>query len=101
MQNDEFDHIRADIHTAILEAQQHDPTVTLEILWRLFDAVGSIDTTLELHQWKGNPQGTYYGAKVADWSVRLLREVQLRAISKTPYGEPRDDTPPGDPEERL
>jgi hypothetical protein len=82
MRSDELAHIRADVHQAILEAQQHDPTVTLEILWRLFDQVGALAT---------GQAGAFWGER---WSPGdLLRDVQLRAVSKVPYGEPVDDEP--------
>lgn len=87
MKAEELDHIRADVHAAILEAQQHDPTVTLEILWRLFDRIGDAAT---------NPGGDalpLMQSDVTDWATGVLRAVQLRAVSKVPYGEPLDDTP--------
>lgn len=93
MHADEFDHIRADVHSAILEAQQHDPTVTLEILWRLFDAVGACATDPFGDAAVGD---VYPALRVVSWGERVLRDVQLRAVSKVPYGEPQPDEPPED-----
>lgn len=98
MQADELDHIRADVQQAILEAQQHDPTVALEILWRLFDDIGYLagDNSEFLAPWRGNFQGMYYRSAVQDWAGHLLRAVQGRAVSKVPYGEVPTDEPPED-----
>jgi hypothetical protein len=96
MRSDELAHIRADVHQAILEAQRHDPAVTLEILWRLFDRVGELATYTD-------PTGVHAGIRLEFgnfvrpapsaqwWAGDLLHDVQLRAVSKVPYGEPVDD----------
>ena len=86
MKTDELDHIRADIRQAILEAQQHDPTVTLEVLWRLFESVA----------WANANPGLVWVMGCEEWTQALLRDVQLRATSKIPYGEPIHDEPPED-----
>lgn len=96
MKADELGHIRADVQQAILEAQQHDPTVTLEILYRLLDWVGEWAVADFNAAWSGNPQGAYYRAVVAENATRLLEDVQLRATSKVPYGETPIDEPPED-----
>ena len=82
MQAEEFDHIRADVHQAILEAQHHDPTVTLEILFRLLDLVGEVAT------------GEVGGIGARGWADAVLRDVQTRAVSKVPYGEEQTDLEP-------
>lgn len=88
MKADELDHIRADVQQAILEAQQHDPTVTLEILYRLFDSAGAVAV---------GQYGLGYRCEDAQgWADELLRDVQLRATSKVPYGETPTDEPPED-----
>jgi hypothetical protein len=92
MRSDELAHIRADVHQAILEAQQHDPTVTLEILWRLFDQVGALAV--------GDVEALSDSWRAALWAEELLRDVQLRAVSKVPYGEPVDDEPPREEDHR-
>lgn len=74
---EELEHVRADVRQAILEAQQHDPTVALEILWRLFDSVA----------WANVNPGTVWLEGCAEWTDRLLRDVQARAVSKVQYGE--------------
>jgi hypothetical protein len=101
MKADELDHIRADVHAAILEAQHEDPTVTLEILWRLFDRVGCMADPSDdlLRPWQGNPQGMYYAAVVNGWAADLLRDVQLRAVGKVSYSETRNDFGPDTPED--
>jgi hypothetical protein len=86
---DELDHIRADVETAILEAQATDPTVTLEILWRLFDAVGEIATGRHPHAFE------LMRLSMAE----LLQDVQLRAVGKVSYSEPRNDLGPDTPED--
>ena len=89
MQADEVDHIRADIQQAILEAQHQDPTVTLEILWRLFDAVMLVSVApSEAFAGQWYLSGDMERAELEDWADAVLRAVQLRAISKVPYGEP-------------
>ena len=87
----EFDHIRADVHQAILEAQHHDPTVTLEILWRLFDEIGAVAVDM----YGASAVGDVYPAmRVVGWAERLLRDVHTRAVSKVPYGEEQTDLEP-------
>ena len=106
MQADELDHIRADVRQAILEARQHDPTVTLEILWRLFNAIGRVALAGTGHSSLVGPTtpGAFHlccRCYPDSWSEHLLRDVQLRAVSKVPYGEPVHEDPPSDPEDRL
>lgn len=94
MQADELDHIRADVHAAILEAQQHDPTVTLEILWRLLDEIGVVALAGPWHSI--GPLQVCCRCSPDAWSASLLRDVQTRAVSKVPYGEAPTDEPPED-----
>lgn len=104
MKPDEIDHIRADVRQAILEAAQHDPPVTLEILWRLFDRVAMLaEYDIEQGPIPIEFDGRFIPTGSAIWwASDLLRDVQVRAISKVPYGEAQDDDePPRDPEDRL
>lgn len=89
MDSEQVDHIRADIQQAIFEAAQHDPTVTLEVLWRLFDSIAAVAAV---------PDRIPYPAMrwPRVWATHVLRDVQLRATSKIPYGEPIHDEPPED-----
>lgn len=95
LSSEAYQHIRADVHTAVLEAQREDPTVTLEILFRLLDELGIVATggVSEVNRPGANPNGwvlDWEDSRASDWAKDLLREVQLRATSKVPYGEPRE-----------
>lgn len=83
MNADDLEHIRADVHQAILEAQRHDQTVTLEILWRLFDQVGQLATG-QTGEWWATADEPHW------WAEQLLQVVQLRAISKVPFADLND-----------
>lgn len=84
MKREEFDHIRADIRQAMLEGPQEDPTATPQILLRLLDAVGDLAVEWLFNPTRGNPRA---------WATNLLHDVQLRAVSKIPYGEPATTEP--------
>jgi hypothetical protein len=91
---DELDHIRADVQTAILEAQATDPTVTLEILWRLFDHIGRCATDYSSPDDFCVPVIT-----VRTWASDVLEDIQLRAVGKVSYSETRNDFGPDTPED--
>jgi hypothetical protein len=88
VKSEELDHIRADVRQAIVEAQQHDPTVTVEILWRLFDQLAEAVTSPAeafAGSWAMSDEAARWDVEL--WAEEILRDVQTRAISKIPYGE--------------
>lgn len=86
MRREEFDHIRDDVATAILEAPvSGDTQVGTDILDLLLTEIERVAL----------------GASVGNkhplaWASDLLRAVQLRAISGVPFGEPTNVDPPED-----
>ena len=94
MRRNEFEHIREDVRTAMLEAERHDPPFVPEALFRLIDKVGEVAMLGD----REHTSPFHYCAICypREWATALLRDVQLRAVSKVPYGEPHHDEPPED-----
>lgn len=100
MKPDELEHIRADIRAAMVEAQWEDRTLLPELLDRLLSAVGEVADAgtlardFGLLRTEGETVGFHY-PHAQEWAANLLRQCQLRAVSKIPFPEvePDDDRP--------
>lgn len=95
MKADELAAIRDDVRTAILEAYANgDPTLLPQLLDKLFAEISGL--ALDPDQPASVRPFTRVDPAVQYWAVSLLRNVQVRAISRIPYGEPTHDNEPED-----
>jgi hypothetical protein len=83
----EFDHIKVDIRTAVVENRHDDPGFLPEFAFFLLEHMG--------HVAQGHPIAGGLWASEREWAEHVLRKVQVRAISQIPFGE----EPPPEPED--
>lgn len=75
-------HIRADVQTAMVENRETDPALLPELLDYLLTEISKIALS--------SRDGWQFVMPQA-WAGWLLEQVQLRAISQVPFGEPTGD----------
>ena len=108
MKADELVHVRADIQAAIARSGQNDPPLLPQLLNRCLDviagfATGEPECVCYPRGW--TPDATFaidcpVDGDGIEWAAELLRDMQIRAVSGIPWGEPVDDEPPHRDEHR-
>lgn len=95
---EELEAIREDVQRATVEAYLNgDRTLLPELVNRLLTELGNVAVlTGPPFHLPARAMQTCVGCYPNEWAAVLLRDVQTRAISRIPWGEPTNDDEPED-----
>lgn len=97
MKADELEAIRDDVQTAVINADYNgDPTLLPQLLDKLLTEIGRVAVLDPPFHLPAHAMQTCVGCYPNEWAGSILRNVQTRAISRIPYGEPTHDDEPED-----